>query len=104
MREVLVLTERDLRACVTLDIETVGIVERAFAALARGGVVMPPVLSMALAERHAEVDVKTANVSGLDSFAIKVSPGFFDTPRRGLPSLHGQTGRASCRERVVQTV
>jgi len=89
MRDVLVLTERELRGCVALDLEAVAIVERAFAALTRGGVVMPPILSMAIAERHAEVDVKTAYVPGLDAFAIKVSPGFFDNPGRGLPSLNG---------------
>ena len=50
---------------------------------------MPPILSMPIAERHGEVDVKTAYVPGLDGFAIKVSPGFFDNPKRGLPSLNG---------------
>jgi ectoine utilization protein EutC len=87
--DVTVLTEAELRRCVTLDLEAVDIVERAFAALAEGGVVMPPILSMPIAERHGEVDVKTAYVPGLDGFAIKVSPGFFDNPKRGLPSLNG---------------
>jgi ornithine cyclodeaminase len=67
----------------------VAIVEDGFKALATGGVVMPPILSMAIPEKHGEVDVKTAYVPGLDSFAIKVSPGFFDNPKRGLPSLSG---------------
>ena len=84
-----VLTEAELRRCVTLDLEAVDIVERAFAALAEAGVVMPPILSMPIAERHGEVDVKTAYVPGLDGPAIKVSPGFFDNPKRGLPSLNG---------------
>ena len=89
MPEVLILTERDLRACVSLDPGAVDIVDNAFATLARGGVVMPPILSMAIAERHGEVDVKTAYVPGLEGFAIKVSPGFFDNPARGLASLNG---------------
>jgi ornithine cyclodeaminase len=50
---------------------------------------MPPVLHMDLPEAHGEVDVKTAYVSGLASFALKVSPGFFDNPRLGLPSVSG---------------
>jgi len=49
-------------------------VEAAFARLATGGVIMPPILSMAIEEHHGEVDVKTAYVPGLDYFAIKVSP------------------------------
>jgi ornithine cyclodeaminase len=89
MPRVTILTEKELRASVALDLEAVAIVEQAFAALARGGVVMPPILSMTIPERHGEVDVKTAYVPGLDSFAIKVSPGFFDNPKRGLPSLNG---------------
>ena len=87
--DVTVLTEADLRAVVPLDMAAVEVVERAFAALARGGVVMPPILSMEIAEANGEVDVKTAYIPGFDGFAIKVSPGFFDNPKIGLPSLNG---------------
>ena len=59
----------------------IDIIERAFAALHAGGVVMPPVLSMALPAVNGEVDVKTACIPGFDGFAIKVSPGFFDNPK-----------------------
>ncbi|HEX9906762.1 MAG TPA: cyclodeaminase [Propylenella sp.] len=89
MPRVMILTEAELRACVALDPEAVAVVEGAFRALADGGVVMPPILSMAIKEKHGEVDVKAAYVPGLESFAIKVSPGFFDNPTRGLPSLNG---------------
>jgi ornithine cyclodeaminase len=84
-----ILTEAELRRCVTLDAEVVDAIEGAFSALASGRVVMPPDLHVALAEAHGEVDVKTAYVAGLSSFAIKVSPGFFDNPKQGLPSLSG---------------
>lgn len=89
MPEVKILTEKELRDVVSLNIEAVDIVEQAFAALARGAVVMPPILSMAIEEKHGEVDVKTAYVSGMDAFAVKASPGFFDNPSKGLPSLNG---------------
>lgn len=78
-----------IEACVGLDQSALAVVEQAFAALARGEVEMPPVLSLALPDRNGEVDVKTAYMRGLDQFAIKVSPGFFDNPARGLPSLNG---------------
>ena len=87
--EVTILTEAVLRRVVNLDLGTVEVVEKAFAALASGSVVMPPILSMAIAEANGEVDVKTAYIPGFDGFAIKVSPGFFDNPRIGLPSLNG---------------
>lgn len=88
-RDILVLTEAELRALVPLDLAAVDTVERAFVALAEGGVVMPPVLSMEIPDAHGEVDVKTAYIPGFDGFAIKVSPGFFDNPKLGLPSLNG---------------
>jgi ectoine utilization protein EutC len=88
-RDIFVLTERDLRETVQLDLAVVDIVEKAFAALASGQVVMPPILSMAIPEANGEVDVKTAYIPGFDGFAIKVSPGFFDNPKLGLPSLNG---------------
>jgi len=83
------LTEAELRKIVHLDLAAVDCVERAFASLAQGGVVMPPILSMAIPDYNGEVDVKTAYVPGLDSFALKVSPGFFDNPKIGLPSTSG---------------
>ena len=87
--EVLVVTEAELRKAVSLDLTAVEVVERAFAALASGKVVMPPILSMDIPEAHGEVDVKTAYIPGFEGFAIKVSPGFFDNPKLGLPSLNG---------------
>ncbi len=89
MAAIALLAEADLRSAVPLDTAAIDVVEEAFRALGQGGVVMPPILSMAIEERHGEVDVKTAYVPGLDSFAIKVSPGFFDNPKIGLPSTSG---------------
>lgn len=89
MRDVTILTETDLRGCVPLDLTAVDVVEAAFRALATGAVVMPPILSMDLPAVNGEVDVKTAWIPGFDGFAIKVSPGFFDNPKLGIPSLNG---------------
>ena len=72
-----------------LDTEAVDCVEAAFAALATKPVAMPPILRLDIPEHRGEVDVKTAYVPGLDGFAIKVSPGFFDNPKLGLPSVNG---------------
>lgn len=87
--DVVIVTEGELRAAVKLDLAAIDVVERAFAALATGNVVMPPILSMAIPDANGEVDVKTAYIPGFDGFAIKVSPGFFDNPKLGLPSLNG---------------
>ncbi|MFV0299557.1 MAG: cyclodeaminase [Paracoccus sp. (in: a-proteobacteria)] len=89
MTGILVLTEDQLRARIHLDAELIDVIEAAFAALAGGEVVMPPVLSMHLPQVNGEVDVKTAFIPGLPGFAVKISPGFFDNPARGLPSTSG---------------
>lgn len=89
VRDIFVLTERELRTCVQLDRAAIDIVEQAFRALAGGKVIMPPILSMDIPDAHGEVDVKTAYIPGFAGFAIKVSPGFFDNPKLGLPSLNG---------------
>ncbi len=102
--EIRIVTEAELRDVVRLDLGAVDVVEDAFAALARGGVVMPPILSMELAEANGEVDVKTAYIPGFDGFAIKVSPGFFDNPKLGLPSLNGLMILFSARTGLVEAV
>lgn len=89
MGDIAILTETDLRRAVTLGAPVIAAVEDAFRLLASGKVIMPPILSMEIAEAHGEVDVKTAYLPGFDHFAIKVSPGFFDNPKLGLPSLNG---------------
>jgi ornithine cyclodeaminase len=89
MPKIRVLTEGELRGCIALDLTVIDCIEGAFHALAAKPVVMPPILRLDIPEHRGEVDVKTAYVPGLDSFALKVSPGFFDNPKIGLPSLNG---------------
>ncbi|WP_163850197.1 cyclodeaminase [Pseudooceanicola aestuarii] len=102
--DIRILTEVELRAALPLDRAAVDVVETAFAALARGDVVMPPILSMDLPQANGEVDVKTAYIPGFDGFAIKVSPGFFDNPALGLPSLNGLMVLLSAQTGLVQAV
>ena len=104
MQDILILHEAQLREAVKLDLAAIDVVEEAFRALARGNVVMPPVLSMEFKEANGEVDVKTAYIPGFDSFAIKVSPGFFDNPKLGLPSLNGLMIVLSAKTGLVEAV
>jgi ornithine cyclodeaminase len=89
MSNVRVLTERDLRDVITLDRDVVDAMGRAFVALSRGGVTMPPVLGLNVARYNGEIDVKTAFLPEVPHIAVKISPGYFDNPRIGLPSLNG---------------
>ena len=88
-RDIFVLSEADLRGLVDVDTDAMQVVERAFVKLAEGDIVMPPILSMEIPDANGEVDVKTAYIPGFEGFTIKVSPGFFDNPKLGLPSLNG---------------
>ena len=102
--DIRVVTETELRGVLGLDRALVDVVEQAFAALAGEGDVMPPILSMALHAANGEVDVKTAYLPGFDGFAIKVSPGFFDNPQFGLPSLNGLMILFSAKTGLVQAL
>jgi ornithine cyclodeaminase len=104
MSRVLLLTETDLRRIVRLDIEAVDCIEQAFVALATKAVAMPPIMRLDIPAHRGEVDVKTAYVPDLDSFAIKVSPGFFNNPALGLPSTNGLMMLLSARTGLVEAL
>lgn len=104
MPRMTVITEAELRRIVPLDAEAVNCVEQAFLALATKPVAMPPILRLDIPEHNGEVDVKTAYVPGLDGFAIKISPGFFDNPKLGLPSLNGLMVLFSARTGLVEAL
>lgn len=104
MTNMLILTEQELQGCVALDQEALAAVEGAFTALAGGHVVMPPILRLDVHENNGEIDVKTAYIPGLDSFAVKMSPGFFDNPGLGLPSTNGLMVLFSAKTGLVEAV
>jgi ornithine cyclodeaminase len=89
MPDIKILTEGELRDLVALDADAVDCVEQGFSTLAGGNVVMPPIMTLLVPDHNGEVCVKTAYVPGIDSFAMKMSPGFFDNPKLGLPSTSG---------------
>lgn len=104
MTRMKILTEAELRRIVPLDLEAITCVEDAFHALATKAVAMPPILRLDIPEHRGEVDVKTAYVPGLSGFAIKISPGFFDNPKIGLPSTNGLMVLFSATTGLVEAV
>ena len=104
MRSMTILTEAELRRIVRLDLDAVACVENAFRALATLPVAMPPILRLDIPEHRGEVDVKTAYIPGVDGFAIKISPGFFDNPKLGLPSLNGMMVLLSAKTGLVEAL
>ncbi|MCC8393542.1 cyclodeaminase [Paraburkholderia sp. MMS20-SJTR3] len=104
MTAIMLLGEAELRELMPLDLAAIDQIEAAFLALATEAVAMPPILRLDLPAHNGEVDVKTAWLPRLDSFAIKVSPGFFDNPALGLPSLNGLMLVLSARTGLTEAV
>jgi len=101
MTRVTVLTKADIQSCVSMDMDAVEAVSLGFTRLAQGQATLPPIVRIDIPEHRGEVDIKTAYIHGLDSFAVKIASGFFDNPLLGLPYgsgmmivLSAQTGRA----------
>ncbi|MCD4838758.1 cyclodeaminase [Neobacillus sedimentimangrovi] len=85
----LLFTEKELRQYVGLNEEAVNVVENAFSQLAKNEVVMPPIMRVDIEDQNGEVDVKTAYIQKKEMFAIKISSGFFNNYKLGLPSGNG---------------
>jgi ornithine cyclodeaminase len=81
--------ENEIKTYVKLDETAVELIENGFTQLALGQVTMPPIMRIDIPEHNGEVDVKSAYIKGLDTFALKISSGFFHNPSLGLPSLSG---------------
>ncbi|MFQ5401041.1 MAG: cyclodeaminase [Anaerolineae bacterium] len=87
--KITILTESEIRQCVRVDEEALTAVADAFTRLANNQAVMPPIMRVDVPENNGEVDIKSAYLKGLDSFAVKMSSGFFNNRQLGLPSLSG---------------
>lgn len=85
----LVFTEEEIRQHVQVNEEIIDQIESAFTDLATKEVKMPPIMRVDIDEHNGEMDVKTAYIPGLEMFALKVSTGFFDNVKLGLPSTGG---------------
>jgi ornithine cyclodeaminase len=104
MSSISILGEAQLRALVPLDLAAIDQVEAAFRSLATEAVAMPPILRLDIPQHAGEVDLKTAYLPRFESFAIKVSPGFFNNPSLGLPSLNGLMLVLSARTGLTEAV
>lgn len=85
----IVFTEKDIRQAVDISAESIAVVEEGFSLLAKGVVQTPPIMRIDIPQYHGEVDVKAAEVNGLEYFAVKLSSGFFNNSALGLPTGSG---------------
>jgi len=104
MGDIVILTEAELRSQVQLDLAAIECVEQAFHALATRAVVMPPIMRLDIVENNGEIDVKSAYLPGFDNLAIKISTGFFDNPKIGLPSSDALMALFNTRTGIIEAL
>ncbi len=104
MNKVLLLNEQELRQAVTLDLNSVQCMEDCFRTLSTKNVIMPPIMQLDLDEQNGGVCIKTAYLPGLESFAVKISPGFYDNPKIGLPTTSGMMNLFNSQTGMLEAV
>lgn len=60
-----------------------------FIAYSQGRVQVPPVQNFIFEQANGDCCVKSAWLTGSDSFTVKISSGFYNNPAKGLPSNDG---------------
>jgi len=71
------------------SVDPLPLIEAGFVAYSKGRAVVPPVGELLLEDPPGEVHIKYGYIKGGDVYVIKVASGFYDNPRRGLPSGDG---------------
>src|SRR5699024_2757923 len=89
VKPMLIFTEDEIKRCVHINDEVINEVEAAFTDLQLKDVQMPPIMRVDIPENNGEVDIKTAYIPGYEMFALKISSGFFNNYKLGLPSTGG---------------
>ena len=102
--KVIVLTESELKQSVKVDQQAVAAIEDAFTWLAEDKVAMPPIMHIEVPEYEGDVDIKSAYVSGLDRFAVKIGAGFFQNFKLGLPNSPAMMVVISAKTGVVEAI
>jgi ectoine utilization protein EutC len=100
----LIFTEQELKGHITLNHDAISIVEEGFTKLAKNEVEMPPIMRVDVHDQNGEVDVKTAYVKGKEMFAVKLSSGFFNNYKLGLPSGNGMMILISTQTGIPQAI
>ncbi|MCW3478322.1 ornithine cyclodeaminase family protein [Neisseriaceae bacterium JH1-16] len=73
-----------------LDLEcAAALIRQGFIAYSKGQVQLPPVQHFAFGAVNGDCCVKSGYLDGDELFAVKVSSGFYDNPKRGLASNQG---------------
>ncbi len=70
-------------------IDPLPLIEEGFVAYSRGRSVVPPVGELVFEDPPGDVHIKYGYIKGGEVYVIKIASGFYDNPKRGLPSGDG---------------
>jgi ornithine cyclodeaminase len=84
-----VVYSRTQIAAVLRPSEVIAAIERAFVAYSRGEAVVPPVGHLDFDAPRGDCHIKYGYLKAGKTFTVKVATGFYDNPKRGLPSSNG---------------
>jgi len=83
-----VYTLDEIRQAVA-KVDTIRIMEEGFEAYTSGRAVVPPVGELLFEDPPGDVHIKYGYLKGGATYVIKIASGFYDNPKRGLPSSSG---------------
>ncbi|MEW5747609.1 MAG: ornithine cyclodeaminase family protein [Candidatus Thermoplasmatota archaeon] len=88
MTKVLVLTKEDIESLVTME-DAIAAVREGFKAYNSDRAVVPFPVALNVPDGNGDVHIKPGYVKGTPSYTVKIASGFYDNPKRGMPSSHG---------------
>ncbi|MFW9805699.1 MAG: ornithine cyclodeaminase family protein [Candidatus Thorarchaeota archaeon] len=84
MEDTIILTQSEVQACLSMK-EAIKAVKVAYSAFAQGRVQMPSVQHLDIHQYNGEVDVKSGFVEDFGLMGTKISSGFYENHKKGLP-------------------
>lgn len=88
LTKVLVLTKEDIESLVTME-DAIAAVREGFKAYNSDRAVVPFPVALNVPDGNGDVHIKPGYVKGTQSYTVKIASGFYDNPKRGMPSSHG---------------
>ncbi len=86
--KVLMLTKDEIQSVLTLE-DCISAVEEGFKAYNSGRAVVPFPVALLVPDHSGDIHIKPGYIKGSDTYTIKIASGFYENPKRGLPSSHG---------------
>lgn len=83
------LSLAQLQKLVSIDAAAISAITDAYVATADGRANVPPVGYLGLPAQNADCHIKYGYIAGDPIFVVKIASGFYDNPKRGLPSSNG---------------